>query len=130
VGAYEAMGMPVYERRTPDGYADAKDVWVNTSSMVYRWRMASSIVEKKITDISLNLVAQMPPELNTPTAIADYWIARLLGRSLFPATNRAAIVGFMAQGNNPNLPMSASVIHERLPGLVATIMMSPDFQFI
>ncbi|MFO1418968.1 MAG: DUF1800 domain-containing protein [Methylotetracoccus sp.] len=126
--SFDAMGMPLLGRPTPDGYPDRKESWLGSTSMLYRWRICNALIERKIPSTTIDLNAQMPPGLNTANAIVDFWIKRLLGRDLHPRENREAVVTVLAQGANPDLPMTAEQIGERLPGTVAVILMSPDFQ--
>ena len=71
----------------------------------------------------------MPGSIATPNAIVNFWIDRLLGRPMDPATNRDEVVSFLAQGRNPDFNLPADQIAERLPHTAALILMSPDFQW-
>jgi uncharacterized protein (DUF1800 family) len=126
---YESAGQALFSRRSPDGYPDRKSDWSNTTSLMQRWRFANLLVQGYLGNITVNLVSQMPGGTTTPNAIVDFWINRLLGRPLDPASNRAAIVSFMAQGFNPNNPLPSEDIADRLPHMVALILMAPDFQW-
>jgi len=125
---FNLMGQPLFGRRTPDGYPDDKTAWANTTSLLYRWRFGYYMIRGSITGVSVNLAAQMPAGLATPNAIADFWIDRLLGRPM-DAQSRAEVAGFLAQGADPAVDLTAAEIVERLPRLVELILMSPDFQW-
>ncbi|MCC7361752.1 MAG: DUF1800 domain-containing protein [Anaerolineales bacterium] len=126
---YESAGQPLFARRSPDGYPDNKSVWANTTALMQRWRFANILVRDDLGNVTVNLLGQMPGGLTTPNQIADFWIARLLGRAMDPAANRQEIVRFIAQGVGYDNPLAAQDIADRLPHMVALILMAPDFQW-
>lgn len=130
---YEAMGQPMFERRPPDGWPDVKGAWMNTTSMLHRWRLVNWLIEKGIngtqTDVVVDVVAQTPANVKTPNALADFWIERVLGRPMHTAEARSELVDFVAQGRNPAFDLTPALIAERLPRMVALLLMSPDFQW-
>ncbi len=125
---YQSMGQPLFDHIPPDGYPDHKEDWQSTMSFLHRWRQANYIVEGWLDNISVDLVSQTPANIRTPNALADYWINRLLNRPMHPPENRQAIVDFVAQGRNPDFDLPADLFAERLPRMVALILMAPDFQ--
>jgi uncharacterized protein (DUF1800 family) len=44
------MGQPIFEKRSPDGYADVKEAWANSMSFLYRWNFAVGISENWLND--------------------------------------------------------------------------------
>lgn len=130
---YDAMGQPMFGRRSPEGWSDVRDAWVNTTSMLHRWRFANWLIEKGIktdqTDVTVDVVAQMPVGVRTPNAIVDFWVQRLLGRPMHPASSHEELVDFLAQGRNPAFDLTLEQIAERLPRMVGLLLMSPDFQW-
>jgi hypothetical protein len=73
-------------------------------------------------------VFDSPPDARSARALADFWIQRVLGRAVKPE-DRDQLVDFMARGRNPemNLPIDHDeLFSERLQGMVALIMMSPE----
>ncbi|MCC6191057.1 MAG: DUF1800 domain-containing protein [Anaerolineales bacterium] len=126
---FSAAGQSLFGHRSPDGYPDRRSDWANTTSLLQRWRLANRLVRNELDDVTVDLLAQMPGGLTTTHQIVDYWISRLLGRPMDPPSNRAPLVDFMAQGRNPDFALPAEQIAERLPHLVALILMAPDFQW-
>ncbi|MBI5822512.1 MAG: DUF1800 domain-containing protein [Chloroflexi bacterium] len=128
------MGQPIFERRPPDGYPDVKEAWANSMSILYRWNMAVGITENWMDDENLGLkmrtdvYAQTPTEIRTSAALADFWIQRLLGRTI-AETDRAAIIAVMAQEYAPDEPLPDDHVQYVLPAMVEVILMSPDFQW-
>jgi uncharacterized protein (DUF1800 family) len=126
---YYTIGQPLFSRETPDGFPDLKEDWSNTTSLIQRWRLCNFMVEEWIDGISHNLDSATPGSLTTPNEIVDYWIDRILGRAMHPEDNRISIVEFLALGANPDSSLSPSDIAERVPRMVALLLMSPDFQW-
>lgn len=106
---------------------------MNTTSMLHRWRLVNWLIEKGIngtqTDVVVDVVAQTPANVKTPNALADFWIERVLGRPMHTAEARSELVDFVAQGRNPAFDLTPALIAERLPRMVALLLMSPDFQW-
>jgi len=126
---FEQAGQPLFSRHSPDGYPDQRADWSNTTSLLQRWRVMNYLVQGAFSSINLNLLGQMPGYVTTPNQIVDFWVSRLLGRPIDPAANRTQVLDFMAQGRNPDYALPADQILDRLPHMVALIMMSPDFQW-
>jgi uncharacterized protein (DUF1800 family) len=128
------MGQPLFEKRSPDGYADVKEAWANTMSMLYRWNFAVGVTESWLNDeeqqrfLKTDVVAQTPPDLRTAEALADFWIPRLLNRSM-SAVDRVAVIKVMAQEYSAQEELSQDHINWVLPAMVEVILMSPDFQW-
>jgi uncharacterized protein (DUF1800 family) len=125
---FERMGQALFGRPSPDGYPDRKEVWSSTNSMLQRWRLANRLIENSLDDISLDTLSQTPAHIRTPNGLGDFWINRVLGRPLHPAENRAEIVAFLAQGRNPDFDLTTEQFEERVPRMVALLLMTPDFQ--
>jgi hypothetical protein len=86
-------------------------------------------VQGYLGNVTVNLAGQMPGGYTTPNQIVDFWINRLIGRPLDPSSNREPILDFMAQGHNPDFALPGEDITDRLPHMVALILMTPDFQW-
>lgn len=147
--SFDAIGQQMFGRRSPDGYPDIRDAWTNSTSMLYRWRMVNSLMEGSFYNTSANtgvrvdnaeLIA-LTGAANTPNAIADFWISRILNRSMDDPAHRAEIVKMMQgwdTGSNStsvkpvyaaDAVMSATDISNRLRRMIAVILMSPEFQW-
>lgn len=131
---YDAAGQALFARGTPDGYPDEKEAWLGTMSMLQRMRICNFLVrwdhpqenEEAETRKRFRPVEQMPEELKSPHDIVDYWINRILGRTLPPAEHEP-IVEFMAFGRSWDQPLPDADIEERLRYMIALILMSPTF---
>ena len=130
---YERIGQPLFRRPTPDGYPDTKEDWLNTSTMVMRWRLINWLTTVKDDQDKwrLDFISQTPAYVRSATELSDFWIARIFGRSI-PASDRQNIIDFMAQGINPDfdLPVDTdSGIQTRLITMVGLLLLSPEFQW-
>lgn len=129
------MGQRLFSWHPPDGYPDLKEDWSSTMPMLQRWRFINWITEWKYGGEGANkdvkrirYLEQMPASKKTPNQIADFWIDRILGRSM-PDVERQQVVDFMAHGRNPDYELPADQIEDRLRYMVALIFMSPSFQW-
>lgn len=128
---YGLIGQPLFNWPAPNGYPDHKEDWLSSTSLVMRWRMLNWLVD--VTDdgdnFRLDIIGQTPPATRSPNGLVDFWVNRLLARSLAPA-ERAELVDFMAQGRNPELPLDFddTAVLDRLRSLAALIFLSPEFQ--
>jgi uncharacterized protein (DUF1800 family) len=130
---YDQIGQPLFGRRSPDGYPDTQEHWLNTSTMVMRWQLLNwlTTLEDGSGNLRMDVLAQTPAHIRSATALADFWIARILGRTI-EAGDREHIIDFMAQGHNPHLDLpidSDPGTQKRLGSMVALILLSPEFQW-
>jgi uncharacterized protein (DUF1800 family) len=126
---YDDMQQPLYEHRPPDGYPDKRDGWTNTTSLLSRWQMSLSLTENWIDQTTINVNNQMPGGILTANAIVDYWIERILGRPMSSTAQRTRIVDFMRGPYSADFTLNTTYIAERLPRMVALILMAPDFHY-
>jgi hypothetical protein len=126
-------GQPPFGRRPPDGYPDRKEAWTHSMSLLTRWNFSQALAQDWIADdedgprLTADVRAQTPPELTTASALTDFWLDRVLGHAL-ESEDRAALVQFLAGDYGPEGELPADHLDWRLPGMVALILMSPEFQ--
>jgi len=129
----EMAGQPPFGRRPPDGYPDHKEAWSHTMSLLSRWNFSQALAQDWIADddgrlrLAVEVRAQTPLGLVTANVLTDYWVDRVLGRPL-EATDRQALVQFLAGDYGPDDELPEDHLAWRLPGMVALILMSPEFQ--
>ena len=130
----ELMGQRLFERRPPDGYPDTRDAWANSMSLLYRWNFAVGLTENWLDDddtgyrVNSDTYGQTPAEIRTASALADYWIPRILNQTL-PEASRNAVVAVMAQEYGWDEPLSEDHVRYVLPAMIEVILMSPEFQW-
>ncbi len=127
------IGQPLLQRRSPDGYPDTREDWLNTSTMVRRWRLLNwlTTVDDDIGNLRMDTLAQTPANIRSATELVDYWTDRILGRTI-SSSDRQHIIDFMAQGYNPDLalPLDTDLtVQTRLSSMVGLILLSPEFQW-
>ena len=127
---YEQASQPLFSWRTPDGFSDVKAAWKSTTPRVGTWRLVNWLIDREDNGIHrAAIVNQTPSAVRSATALADYWILRILGRPMPPA-GRSEVIDFMAQGHNPDLGLPVTTddgTQERLRSMVGLICMSPTF---
>lgn len=140
--AFSALGQPTFERTPPDGFPDRRAAWTGTNTQLRYWNLLNNLLEGDswaFPALKPDVSALMPGSVNTPAAIVDFWVNRVLGRPMHPPANRDALLVLMQGWSSPsptvtpvyaaNQVMDASHIAARLPRLVSTLLMSPDFLY-
>jgi len=129
---FDAMGQPLFGHPAPNGYGDVRQNWSGSTSMLYRWKLATALAENDLHNderaVSVDLAMQMPPGLRHPNGVVDFWIDRILGRPM-AAADRDEIVRAVAQADSPDAPLGDEAFAKRVPQAVELILMSPDFQW-
>jgi uncharacterized protein (DUF1800 family) len=129
---YASMGQPLFGHPAPNGYSDVRQHWSGTTSILYRWKLATALAGNELHDdersMPVDLLSQTPPGVRSANAAADFWIDRILGRPMTPG-DRGEVVRAMAQADSPDAPLADETFAKRLAQLVELILMSPDFQW-
>lgn len=127
---YEGAGQALFAWPAPNGYPDVREAWQSMTPRVMSWRLCGWLVDfdNSNDNYYLNVLAQTPPSVRSASALADFWIDRILNRPMDPA-DRDQIVQFMAQGFNPDFDLNFNDgdTRDRMRSMVALILMSPDF---
>ncbi|MEM7035112.1 MAG: DUF1800 family protein [Chloroflexota bacterium] len=130
--SYDDIGQCLFNWQAPTGYPDTRDDWNGTVSLLQRWRMFNWMFDWwDGSQFVIDVVAMTPTTNPTANALVDYWVNRILNRSM-DAADREQIVDFMAQGRNPDfdLPLETDVdTQDRVQMMVSLILNSPDFQW-
>jgi hypothetical protein len=103
-------------------------------SLLYRWNFAVGISENWMDDedqqrfIKTDILGQTPGEIRTAESLADFWIPRILNRTMSEA-DRQAVIAVMAQEYSAQEQLPEDHVNWVLPAMVEVILMSPDFQW-
>ena len=128
--SFDRCGQALFTWPTPDGFPDTRIKWQSTTPRVYTWRHILWMSDERAPsgNYRWNVEAKMPSSVQSANDIVDYWISRILRRSMDPA-DRSELVSFMAQGFNPTSPLNRndSDTEARIRSLVALIINSPTF---
>lgn len=129
---YNQAGHPIFQWQTPDGFPDTHEKWTGSNALVGCWRVVNWLNDAKNwwdkSYVPFDPFAAMPPTVRTATAIADFWIQRVLHRPLATAA-RQDVIEFMARGRDPEMwfaNFDDPLVRERVWGLIAILMMSPE----
>ncbi len=129
---FSETGQAPFEWRPPTGYPDVRSNWLGTNPLVMSWRMVNWLSDLVFPSESgihpFDVVTATPAGLVTAEELADYWIARCLGRPM-AAEDRRRVVDFMAQGHLPTVNLGVAddpSVQSRLRTLAALILTSPD----
>src|SRR4029077_11281227 len=83
---YDSMGQSLFGHPAPDGYADLRQNWSGTTSMLYRWKLATALAANELKDNDrarpADLLRQTPPFIRSAGGAVDFWIDRVLGRPM------------------------------------------------
>ncbi len=130
--AFARTGQPPFQWSTPDGYPDTMEAWLGNNSLIMSWNLLKGLCDMKNwwnkEFAPMDAAFDSPPNARSARALADFWIQRVLGRAMKPE-DRDQIMDFMARGRNPEMELPIDqdeLFSERLQGMVALIMMSPD----
>ena len=128
---YNDCGQELYRWPAPNGYPDVRGAWQSNTPRALTWRLMQWLIDHDDSngDHYLDLVGQTPVGIRTANGIVDFWIDRVLGRTV-PTATRDELVAFMGQGFNPDIELpvdSDNGTADRLRSLVGLIMMTPFF---
>jgi hypothetical protein len=94
--------------------------------MLRRWNILLALVSQPL-GATFALQAQQPGGVSTSRQIVDYWVGRLLGRSV-PDASYQHLLDFMRQGQPADAPPTGTDVAVRINNLAALIAMTPEFQ--
>ncbi len=127
-GAMVNLGQPLFLWHTPDGYPDTAAAWINTNGMLARWNIALNLAQAGARGVRADVRTPTTASgATTAEQVVDFWLDRLLHRGM-TAGDRQRLVSYLTDGAG-NFTLSEQVLRTRVPGLVALILSSPDYQY-
>ena len=127
-GVLTQLGQPLFQWPTPDGYPDVYGAWINTNGLLSRWNVALNLAQAGPHGIQADVrTPTLQSGAKSAAELADFWANRLLHRAL-PPESRDQLVAYLNNGNVP-FALDDRFLRAKLPGLVALIMSSPDYQY-
>jgi uncharacterized protein (DUF1800 family) len=127
-GVMVLLGQPLFQWATPDGYPDYAGAWINTNGLLARWNIALNLTQDGGRGISADVKTPTSQAgLKTAAEVVDYWTARLLNRAMAPA-DRDKVIAYLS-GGAANFTLTDQILKTKLPGSVALVLASPDFQY-
>lgn len=124
----DPMGQSMFGWRPPNGAPDRKSYWATANNFFRRCNFVFQLDSGWYEDdgFVLNVTGVMPADRKTPREIATWWIDRVIMRPVSPNTANA-LIDFMAEGRNPDLPLAASRITSMVPHLAVLCVTTPEF---
>ncbi len=126
-----ATGQLPHAVSPPTGYPDTAADWQTTNALVSSWRLINLVAGLDQDPYRIcDPVGATPLGMRTPQELADYWLERVLRRTV-DASTRQAIVDFMAQGSAPDaaLNRSSASVHTRIQAMAGLLALLPEFQW-
>ena len=136
-GLVDPTGNRPFGWETPDGYPDEKAIWQGSGPFVMAWRALTWFLRYDpgsgpIVNLAQQTNDQLSAGNRTPSQVADFWIDRVLARSLSTG-RRQIVVDFLAQGGDQNAPMPGnddisqwSGYQQRIRAAVGMLSSSPE----
>jgi len=119
-GSLKAMGQPLYDWPTPDGYPDTGAAW--QGNLLPRWRFALDLTSNQIPGTRFNLASFLDGRENEiPSGFLKRAARRLLGSSLEPDIEKELLVTIQPIMNE--FPRQAAEL------VIAGLLASPHFQW-
>ncbi|MEW8508094.1 MAG: DUF1800 domain-containing protein [Candidatus Thiodiazotropha sp.] len=131
--AQSILGQLPYNWSTPDGYPDLQSYWLNTGSMLNRWRLSflsfASVLQGQGIDVIQVDYGPMLEGANTLASVTDALIDAILMRPM-SALDREAVLTWLSGefGINDNTPLSAEAAEQIAPLVAAVLISSAYFQ--
>ncbi len=121
------MGQGVFNHRPPDGYPDKREAWTSSTTLLRAWQMGLGLAANW-DDKMVSPLLRVNGTRRKPSEIADFWIARLLGRNPHPATLRDDLVTYLGDGKDDAIS-DDDTYKWRLSMAIGFIVNSPDFMY-
>lgn len=113
---------------TPTGHPDIANYWVNTNTILNSWNLLLTIFADWALVAKADLVKMMPSDTKTSRQMVEFWVNKLLGRSISDK-NMEPMLELMSDGHDPGneIALTSDELNKRLQVLTAIIAMSPEF---
>ncbi len=127
-GVIAQLGQPLFQWPTPDGYPDVYGAWINTNGLLSRWNVALNLAQAGGKGIQADVkTPTLQSNAKSAADLTDFWVNHLLHRAM-SNENRDKLVAYLNNGNIP-FALNDQFLRAKLPGLVALVMASPDYQY-
>lgn len=127
--ALGALGQPLNERTSPDGWPDVAAYWVGSDGMLKRWEYGAYLARSTDNDpakVSVNLAALLPPQLPASNAALVTWLGtNRFGLSMSSAEAAAICTAVGAAPSGAATQIASET--KRLQGCVGLLLAHPGF---
>ena len=122
------LGQLPFHHLEPDGFADSAEAWVSSDGLLTRWNFVLDVVNGAFGGFHYDLAALLEGLAQpTPARLADYLIARVLGRTV-ASQDRDTMIGFAAPGLEHGAALSSEQVPVAARRLLVFLFSSPYFQ--
>lgn len=114
----------------PNGYPDIAEAWLSTNNLLQRWNIAMTLTHDASNGhhgIRVNLFDGID-QPQTALELVDTVATQVFGTTL-PADMAAPFITYVAESSDPNQPISASTLSQKLATLFGLMLASPLYQW-
>lgn len=123
--ALNAMGQPIFERVSPDGWPESSKYWIGADGLLKRWEYSASLARSTAQDptkIKVDLGALLPTKLPSTASALVTWLAKERFQIVISNTEMQAIctaMGVSPTASTAGLTGSSSQLQECVGLLLA-----------
>jgi uncharacterized protein (DUF1800 family) len=122
----EWLGQMPFHHPMPDGYADTKEHWLSSTSLLRFWSSVNGLAHNW-DESYRSPIMERTANLKTPKEITAFWLNRILAREPSPALKQT-ILDKLRENNSENEPITdPEALKWRVTEAVGLILMSPEF---
>ncbi len=120
------LGHAMWSWPTPDGFADHRDFWISTITMLRRWELAGRLGNSTLNGITVNTTALLPNPLPATMDLLIRALAARLGTTI-TETDITAITTFL--GVATDAPLAGFNLTPVLGDIVGLLLSHPSTQY-
>jgi hypothetical protein len=120
------LGHAMWSWPTPDGFADNRDFWISTSTMLRRWELAGRLGNSNLNGIAVNTMALLPNPLPATIDLLIQALATRLGMTI-NEKDITAITTFL--GLATDAPLAGFNLTPVLGDIVGLLLSHPSTQY-
>jgi hypothetical protein len=126
------LGMHLFTRDEPDGWAEVGNKWIDTGTMLYRIKFAQSLASDRVSSVKWDFAAwRAANNISSADTIVDYF-NKLLFQGEMDAANRALLIKFVTTDDN-GAPLALDPLKNdyepRVRELIGLILSMPQWHY-
>jgi uncharacterized protein (DUF1800 family) len=126
------LGMHIFTRDEPDGWAEVGNKWIDTGTMLSRIKFAQSLASDRVSSIKWDFAAwRSANNISNADSIVDYF-NKLLFQGEMDAANRALLIKFVTTDDN-GAPLALDPLKNdyepRVRELIGLILSMPQWHY-
>jgi hypothetical protein len=120
------LGHAMWSWPTPDGFADNRDFWISTNTMLRRWELAGRLGNSNLNGIAVNTMGLLPNPLPATIDLLIQALATRLGMTI-NEKDVTAITTFL--GLATDAPLAGFNLTPVLGDIVGLLLSHPSTQY-